>query len=143
MNDFNENNQNSTYTPEPEQNTYQPPQYTQQYQYQPPNYTGQAQQPYTQQPYNTAPPMYTAPVGYPQKSRIAAALLAILFGVFGVHNYYLGNTGRGTAQLLLGTLGIALCGIGPIVSAIWSLVEGIQLLKDTVPADGHGIPFID
>lgn len=140
MNDFNENNRNNTYTPEPEQNPYQPPQYTQQYQ--PPNYTGQAQQPY-QQPYNAVPPMYAAPIGYPQKSRIAAALLGILFGVFGVHNFYLGNTGRGTAQLLLGTLGLGLCGIGPIVSAIWGFVEGIRLLKDTVPTDGHGIPFID
>lgn len=135
MNDYNRNDQN---------NAYQPPQYTQQYQqpngYQPPNYT---QQPYTGQNYTAAPPTYSVPVGYPQKSRIAAALLAFLFGIFGVHNFYLGNTGKGVSQLLLGTLGIVLCGLGPIITMIWSITEGIRLFKDTVPTDGHGIPFID
>ena len=143
MNDFNENTQNNTNEPTQDQNNYQPPQYTQQYQYQPPNYTGQAQQTYTQQPYNTVPPMYSVPVGYPQKSRIAAALLAIMLGALGVHNFYLGNTGKAVAQLLLGTLGFALCGVGTLVSGIWGLTEGIRLLKGTVPTDGHGIPFID
>ena len=150
MSDFNENNQtNYTAAPNTDQNGYQPPQYTQQYTqqnngYQPPNYTQQYQQPYYQQPaYDNTPPVYQNPQGYGQKSRIAAALLAFLFGTFGVHNFYIGKTGKGVSQLLLCTLGAAACGIGPIVTMIWSLCEGVQLLKDTVPADGHGMPFID
>lgn len=146
MSDFNENNQNNNAAaPETEQNSYQPPQYSQQYQqqYQPPNYTQQYQQPYQQPVYNTVPPVYQNPQSYGQKSRIAAALLAFLFGTFGVHNFYMGNTGKGVAQLLIGTLGAAACGIGPIITLIWSIYEGVQLLKDAVPTDGHGIPFID
>jgi len=26
---------------------------------------------------------------------------------------------------------------------IWSIYEGIQLLKGTVTVDGHGVPFVD
>ena len=144
MSDYNENKQNNADT-QPEQHGYQPPQYTQQYNaqnngYQTPNYTQQYNQPYEQPAYNTT---YTVPLGYPQKSRIAAALLAFLFGVFGVHNFYLGYTGKGVAQLLLSTIGIILCRLGPIITFIWCIYEGIQLLKDTVPTDGHGVPFID
>ena len=153
MTDFNENNQTNTApeTAQPQQPQYQPPQYTQQYQqqyaqqngYQPPNYYAQTNTPprYTQPVYQQ--PVYQPGAGYPQKSRIAAAMLAFLFGTFGVHNFYTGNTGKGVAQILLGTLGSAACGIGPIISMIWAISEGIQLLKDTVPTDGHGVPFID
>ena len=145
MNDYNENNQNYNADTEPEQNGYQPPQYTQQYteqnnSYQPPQYTQQYGQNYEQPVYNRN---YSVPLGYPQKSRIAAALLAFLFGVFGVHNFYLGNTGKGVTQLLLSTLGLILCGLGPVITMIWCLYEGIQLFKDAVPTDGHGVPFID
>ena len=153
MSDFNENNQNNyTAAPNTDQNGYQPPQYTQQYQqqytqpnngYQPPNYTQQYQQPYQPPVYDNPPPVYQNPQGFSQKSRIAAALLAFLFGTFGVHNFYMGKTGKGVAQLLIGTLGAAACGIGTIVTMIWSVYEGIQLLKDNVPTDGHGMPFID
>ena len=34
------------------------------------------------------------------KSKIAAGLLGIFLGTFGVHNFYLGNTGKAVAQLL-------------------------------------------
>lgn len=151
MTDFNENNQNND-MPETERFEYQPPQYTQQYNqqytqsnngYQPPNYTQQYQQPYQPPVYDNPPPVYQNPQGYGQKSRIAAALLAFLFGTFGVHNFYMGKTGKGVAQLLIGTLGSAACGIGPVATMIWSIFEGIQLLKDAVPTDGHGMPFID
>ncbi len=145
MSDYNENNRNNAANTEPGQNTYQPPQYSQQYTaqnngYQPPNYARQYSQAYEQPTYD---PAYAVPQGYPQKSRIAAALLAFLFGTIGVHNFYLGHTGKGVTQLLLSTLGVILCGLGPIITMIWCLYEGIQLLKDAVPADGHGIPFID
>ena len=41
------------------------------------------------------------PPGYVQKSRVAAGILAILLGTYGIHSFYLGNTSRGLLQLLL------------------------------------------
>jgi hypothetical protein len=38
------------------------------------------------------------------KSKVVAALLAFLFGVFGVHKFYLGRTGAGLTMLLVSVL---------------------------------------
>lgn len=125
-------------------NGYQPPRYTQQYQppyNEPqPNYQPPYQQPY-QNPYqpNYQNP-YQNPKTYAQKSRIATALLAILFGVFGIHNFYQGRIGIGIAQLAISVLS---CFFLSPVSIIWSIVEGIQLLQGKKLVDGHGLPFID
>lgn len=74
------------------------------------------------------------------KSRFTAGLLAILLGVFGVHNFYLGYTGRAVAQLLMTLLS---CGILSVVSGIWSLVEGIMLLTGSTTVDGFGDVLAD
>ena len=57
------------------------------------------------------------------KSRLVASLLAFFLGCFGVHNFYLGKTGQGVAQLIL-----SITGIGLIVTGIWVLVDFIVLL---------------
>ena len=72
------------------------------------------------------------------KSKLAAGLLGIFLGVFGVHNFYLGNTGKAIAQLLLGTVGVLACGIGPAASSIWGLIEGIFILCDNITTDSEG-----
>lgn len=72
------------------------------------------------------------------KSKIAAGLLGILLGVFGVHNFYLGYTTKGIIQVLLGTVGVILCGLGPVASAIWGLIEGIMILTGSIDKDGQG-----
>ena len=92
MSEFNQNNPNT--------NGYQPPQYTQPYPpqsgYQPPRYTQQVQQPVYNAP---PPPVYPVQQGFPQKSRLAAAILAFMFG-------YLGGKDR---KMYLGSLiGVAL-----------------------------------
>ncbi len=74
------------------------------------------------------------------KSKLAAGLLGIFLGVYGVHNFYLGYTNKGIAQVLLGTVGACLI-VGPIVSAIWGLVEGIQILTGSIDRDGSGLPL--
>ncbi len=80
-------------------------------------------QPY-QQPYGgQQAPYVQPPTG--QKSKIVAGILGILLGVFGVHNFYLGNTGKAVAQLLITVLS---AGFLSWVSAIWGLVEGILIL---------------
>lgn len=70
------------------------------------------------------------------KSKLAAGLLGIFLGAFGVHNFYLGFTGKAVAQLLITVLS---CGILSPVSAIWGLIEGIMILSsnDYKDADGN------
>lgn len=78
------------------------------------------------------------PPGYMQKSKLAAGLLGILIGALGIHNFYLGYTSKGVAQLLISVLS---CGILAFASAIWGLVEGIMILTDPYPVDAAGVPL--
>lgn len=94
---------------------------------------------------NTAPvnnQQTQAPVGE-AKSKIAAGLLGIFLGYFGVHNFYLGYTGKAVAQLLLTLIGWILCGIGPVVAAIWGLIEGIMVLAGSITTDANGVKLKD
>lgn len=75
-----------------------------------------------------------------QKSKIAAGLLGIFLGCFGVHNFYLGYTGKAVAQLLITVLS---CGILSVASGIWGLVEGIMILTGSMDKDARGIPLKD
>lgn len=74
------------------------------------------------------------------KSKLAAGLFGILFGAFGVHNFYLGHTGRALAQLLITLL---TCGFGAIVTYAWGLIEGILILTGSIKEDGDGKPLKD
>ena len=72
---------------------------------------------------------------YPnQKSKLAAGLLGILLGALGIHNFYLGYTGKGVAQILLT---VFVCGTG----AIWGLIEGIMIFVGSIDKDAQGIPL--
>lgn len=110
---------------------------------------------YNQAPYqaNTQeqPPMYNPPQyqpqagmdpppGYIQKSRIAAGLLAILLGTYGIHSFYLGNTSRGLLQLLVSLL---TCGVGAVVMMIWGILDGIKILDGRINTDANGVFFKD
>lgn len=75
-----------------------------------------------------------------QKSKIAAGLLGILLGCFGVHNFYLGFTGKAVAQLLITLL---TCGVGAAISSVWGLIEGIMILTGSIDKDAKGIPLKD
>ena len=102
---------------------------------------------------------YTAP-GYPagagayvadQKSKVAAGLLGIFLGQFGVHNFYLGNTGKAVGQLVGTIVGyvllIVIIGIFIIAGiSIWGLIEGILILSAQPGAqpwgvDARGVPL--
>ena len=75
-----------------------------------------------------------APSSVVEKSKVVAGVLAILFGVLGVHKFYLGYSGQGALLLVLFILGIPLMflfGTGIIVwlvLGIIGLVEGIIYL---------------
>ena len=74
------------------------------------------------------------------KSKIAAGLLGIFLGSFGVHNFYLGYTSKAVAQLLITVLS---CGILSFVSGIWALVEGIMILTGSISVDADGVSLKD
>lgn len=69
------------------------------------------------------------------KSKMAAGLLGIFLGSFGVHNFYLGYTGKAVAQLVIT---LATCGLGATISGIWGFVEGILILTGSINTDADG-----
>lgn len=75
-----------------------------------------------------------------QKSKVAAGIFGILLGAFGVHNFYLGYTGKAVAQLLITLLS---CGALSFVSAIWGLIEGIMILAGNITEDANGVTLKD
>lgn len=74
------------------------------------------------------------------KSKIAAGLLGIFLGGLGIHNFYLGYTGKAITQLLLTVLS---CGFLSEVSIIWGLIEGILILAGSINTDADGNPLSD
>jgi len=81
------------------------------------------------QTYNANPNVQTSP-----KSKMAAGLLGIFLGAWGIHNFYLGYTGKGVAQLVL-----TLCTCG--VAGIWGFIEGILILTGSINTDANGNPL--
>jgi len=73
-----------------------------------------------------------------QKNKIVAGILGIFLGTFGIHNFYLGYTGKGIAQLLMTILSFGL--LSP-VTWLWSLIEAILILTDSNYLDARGIPL--
>jgi TM2 domain-containing membrane protein YozV len=82
--------------------------------------------------YNPPPlPYWQPPIqAYPSppKSRTAYILLGIFLGIFGVHNFYAGYTGRGAIQL---SITISTLFFGAIVSWIWAIVEVCIVDRDS------------
>lgn len=85
-----------------------------------------------------------------QKSRITAGVFGILFGGFGVHNFYLGYTAKAVIQLTVSCICLLLLcctgGISAVGNAgmsIWGLVEGIMILAKGINVDGRGEPLKD
>lgn len=126
------------------QPTYGQPDYTQSSQ--PPYYQQQVQPRYEQPSYNQ-PPIYAQQTyyqaaqqqpgyGYAQKSKIVAGLLGLFLGGLGVHNFYLGYTGKAVAQLLLTLIGWIIL-IGPIISGIWALIESVLILCSSYGSNWH------
>ncbi|WP_199179539.1 TM2 domain-containing protein [Mycolicibacterium goodii] len=95
------------------------------------------------------PSMYgdpTAPYGrhpvtgeaFSDRSKIVAGLLQLigLAGFVGFGRIYLGQTGLGVAQLLVG---LVTCGVGAV---IWGVVDAVLILTDKV-RDPQGRPLRD
>lgn len=74
------------------------------------------------------------------KNKIVAGLLGIFLGGFGVHNFYLGYTGKAVAQLLITVLS---CCMLSFVSSIWGFIEGILILSGNIDTDANGNKLVD
>lgn len=106
-----------------------------------PGYPAGYPPPYPQYPapgtyFDPAAPYGRHPVtGQPlsDKSKTVAGLLQLLglIGIVGIGRIYLGHTGLGVAQLLVG---IATCGLGAL---IWGIVDAVLILTDKV-SDAQG-----
>ena len=68
------------------------------------------------------------------KSKMAAGLLGIFLGAWGVHRFYLGHVGIGIAQI---AVTLCTCGIG----GVWGLIEGILVLTGSINTDAEGRPL--
>ncbi|RYQ41389.1 TM2 domain-containing protein [Bifidobacterium pseudolongum subsp. globosum] len=114
-------------------------------------YAQQYSQQYAQPQYGQAVPGTPAyapvPAGYVPRNKILAGLLALFFGALGIHNFYLGFTGKAIAQVLLTCLGWILFGLGPLAAIVWSIVEGVQILTSDYGAPAHrdarGVELVD
>ena len=92
----------------------------------PPGYVQGYQQGYQQAGYYVDPTL---------KSRMAAGLLGIFLGGFGVHRFYLGYNSIGVWQIVATVL---TCGL----ASIWGLVEGIMILANSgITTDAAGRPL--
>jgi TM2 domain-containing membrane protein YozV len=72
------------------------------------------------------------------KSKVVAGLLQLLglVGLVGIGRIYLGYTGLGVAQLVVGVI---TCGLGAVV---WGIIDAILILTDKV-RDPQGRPLRD
>lgn len=103
----------------------------------------QFQQPMYQQPmYGMMQPQVAA------KSWVVTLLLAFFLGTLGVHNFYLGYTNRGVAQLVLTILGwvtaVLLIGfIFLLVVGVWVFIDFLMILlrNGKMATDANGIPL--
>lgn len=94
-----------------------------------------AENAYTQQPpvQENIPEYIPAPK--PQRSAYVAAFLALFFGVFGLHDFYLDRHNKAIIKLLVSLLG---CGIGAVIIEIISIIDAVKLLKGEINVDGKG-----
>lgn len=82
------------------------------------------------------------------KSKMAAGLLGIFLGCFGVHNFYLGYTSKAVVQLVLTIVGLVLSciviGVFVVLAVwIWTLIESIMIFTGKIDVDAKGIPLTD
>jgi TM2 domain-containing membrane protein YozV len=62
-----------------------------------------------------------------EKSKIAAGLLALFFGGLGVHDFYLGYTGRGIAKICLVLGSLLTLGLTGIACSAWVIVDIVKI----------------
>jgi TM2 domain-containing membrane protein YozV len=91
------------------------------------------------QPEEKLPARTDYPEGYKIKKKYVAVLLAASLGMFGIHNFYLGNKDKALAQVLIATVGgILSLGLSFAAVTIWATVEAVLLLTEDIDRDANG-----
>ena len=80
-------------------------------------------------------PKEVTPTTKKPKSKVAAALLALFLGGFGIHDFYLGHVFWGIVKLIL------TCCTG-FVGSLWAFVDFIRILIGSIKTDAKGNPLI-
>lgn len=62
------------------------------------------------------------------RSRVAAAVLAIFVGAIGLHKFYIGKTSAGLAMLIVSVVGLVFAGIPTAIMHVIAVIEGIIYL---------------
>lgn len=133
--------------PAPQQGEYQNPYQEQSYNqpiYGAPqqNYYDPNQPPYYNPVMAKPEPSTDYPENYKPKKKYVAVILGASLGALGIHNFYLGNNGKATAQLLIALVGSLFFGLGLVVAEIWALVETVQILTDKIDADANNFKIM-
>lgn len=93
--------------------------------------------------YEETPPPAPAPTPAPaaatpppassagKDKKLLCGILAIVLGAYGVHKFILGYTKEGIIMLVVGIVGLFLCGIPTLVVWIIGIIEGIMYLTKT------------
>ena len=68
------------------------------------------------------------------KDKTMIVLLAVFFGMIGVHNFVLGETKKGVAKLLLSTVGACIF-VGPVVSLVLVIMDIVKIAGNTYVID--------
>jgi len=79
-------------------------------------------------------PNYSYGAAQECKSKLAAGLLGIFLGGFGIHRFYLGYVGIGIVQIIVTLITF---GFG----ALWGFIEGILILAGGIDKDAQGRPL--
>jgi len=79
-------------------------------------------------------PNYSYVASQECKSKLAAGLLGIFLGGFGIHRFYLGYVGIGIVQIIVTLITF---GFG----ALWGFIEGILILAGGMDKDAQGRPL--
>ena len=100
-----------------------------------------------------ASPQYGEPDGYgrfeygqggyhqPPRQLLIVVILALFAGLFGLHNFYLGYTNRGLAQLLIT---VCTLGLGAPIVWIWAIAELVLIVghSGSYAFDAFGRPLV-
>ena len=78
-------------------------------------------------------------IGQSDRSKIAAGLLALVLGAFGVYDFYIGDSKQGIKRIIITLLAFIpfLLPFIALVNIIWNIVIGIQVLTSRTGSKWH------
>lgn len=69
------------------------------------------------------------------QDKIVLIIVAVFLGTLGIHNFMMGETKRGLFKLVMSLAGGFLCGIGLIVSLVFTIIDIVKIASGTYVVD--------